>query len=115
MNRLTKGAALFGRIAIGSGGLKLGSGATLKAINYGTLSAVHGTVLPGGIGTITTAFAGLAAADMVLANPLAPTAGLVLNNVKPAAGTLTAYLTNPTSGTVQPGTFTMTYAQFDLT
>jgi hypothetical protein len=113
MNRLTKGKGLFGVLATTQ--LQIGSGATMRGVNYGTLNAVHGTILPGGIGTVNTALAGVAATDIVTPNILTPTAGLVLTGVKPGAGTLTAYLTNPTSGTVQPGTFSMTYAHLDLT
>ena len=143
-NRFTKGKGLFGTIAVsgatalqaitgttlaltgaltGTSGslsgalqaasLKLG-GATINDVIYGTLNAVHGTILPGGIGTVTTALAGLAAADLVIANVLTPTADLVFSGVKPGAGTLTTYLTNPTSGTVSPGTFALTYGHIDL-
>lgn len=115
MNRMTKGRGLFGRIATNA--LQVGgdASAVLRGVNYGTLNAVHGTILPGGIGTVSTALAGLAATDAVIANVLTPTGGLVFNGVKPIAGTLTTYLSNPTSGTVAPGTFALTYAQFDLT
>lgn len=131
-NRLTKGKGLFGALhvtgathvggtfgATGAAafpaGVTVGAGAVFKGVNFGTLLAVHGTVLPGGIGTVATALANLAAADIVAPNVLTPTAGLVLTGVKPAVGTLTTYLTNPTSGTISPGTFSMTYAHFDLT
>lgn len=141
-NRLTKGKGLFGALetsgdvtiggaahiggtlgvvgAVGiTGALTAASiglgGATLKDVTFGTLSVVHGTILPGGIGTVAQAFAGLAAADIVAANVLTPTADLIFGGVKPAAGTISTYLTNPTAGTVSPGTFTLTYAHFDLT
>ena len=114
-NRFTKGKGLFGTIAVGSGGLKVGAGATIKAINYGTLLAVHGTILPARMGTVTTALAGLAAADIVVADVLTPTAGLGFCGVAPAAGTLSTYLVNPTAGTIGPGTFSLTYAHIDLT
>ncbi len=117
MNRFTKGAALIGRMVVGNGGLRVGpsTAANLKAINYGTLSIVHGTILPAAIGTVSVALAGLAAADIVQANPVALTAGVVYGGVTPVAGTLKTYVLNPSAGTIAPGTFSLTYAQFDLT
>lgn len=108
-NRLTKGKGLFGA-------LQLGGGAVVKAINYGTLSVVHGTVLPNRMGTVTMALSGLAAADALLMNPPAsPTEGLGFAGAAPAAGTVSVFLVNPTPGTIQPGTIAFTYAHFDLT
>lgn len=108
-NRLTKGKGLFGA-------LQLGGGAVVKAINYGTLSVVHGTVLPNRMGTVTMALSGLAAADIIDLNlPASPTAGLGFAGAAPAAGTVSIFLVNPTAGTVSPGTIPFTYAHFDLT
>lgn len=115
-NRLTKGKGLFGAIVVGEGGIKLGTGANLKAINYGTLSVVHGTVLPNRMGTVTMALSGLAAADILDLNPpAAPTGGLGFAGAAPAAGTVSVFLVNPTAGTISPGTIAFTYAHFDLT
>ena len=114
-NRFTKGKGLFGMIAVGSGGLTLGTSATVKAINYGTLSVIHGTILPSRMGTVATALSGLAAADIVVGDPVTLTTGIGLAGVSPGAGTLTTFLVNPTTGTIAPGTFALTYAQFDLT
>lgn len=122
-NRLTKGKGLFGAIAATTqtvsglltvGSLNLGTD-TLKDIVHGTANVVHGTILPGGIGTIAQALAGLAAGDGLLVNPGALTGGLVWGHATPGAGTMTSYLTNPTSGTVSPGTFSVTYTVFDFT
>lgn len=108
-NRLTKGKALFAS-------LQLSGGAVVKAINYGTLSVIHGTVLPNRMGTATAALSGLAAADILQMNPpAAPTGGLGYCGANPAAGTATVFLVNPTAGTVAPGTIAFTYAHFDLT
>lgn len=110
------GASVFTGAMTATGGVTPGAGSPLKAINYGTLSVVHGTILPNRMGTVTMAFAGLAAADaVVLHPPAAPTAGLGYGGAAPAAGTVNVFLVNPTAGTVSPGTMAMTYAHFDLT
>lgn len=109
-NRLTKGKGLFGALQVGGGN------ATLKGLSFGTLSVVHGTVLPNRMGTVTMAFSGLAAADgIALMPPAAPTAGLGYCGAAPAAGTINVFLVNPTSGTVSPGTIAFTYVHHDLT
>lgn len=110
-NRFTKGAALVGRLKIGS------SNATMKGVNYGTLSAVYGTILPGRLGTVSVALAGVAVGDVVAAQfgTVSPVAGLGFSGAAPAAGTVHLFFMNPTAGTLAPGTVPMTYAHFDLT
>jgi len=108
-NRLTKGKVLAGAIQIGSGDV-------LKGIVYGTLSVVHGTVLPNRMGTVTQALASLAAADVIVFNPpAAPTGGLGYSGAAPAAGTVSTFWVNPTAGTISPGTIALTYVLVDLT
>lgn len=107
-NRLTKGLGLFGAIQVGSG-------ARFGGFSYGTLSVVHGTILPNRMGTVTMAMSGLAAADILEMNPpAAPTAGLGFCGAAPAAGTISIFLVNPTAGTVSPGTMAFTYARLSL-
>lgn len=108
-NRLTKGRGLFGSFAVGA------SGANIRAIKSGSLSVVHGTILPGRMGTASVALAGLAVGDNVSLNPGTLTAGLGLCGGQSKAGTLDVYVVNPTSGTVSPGTFSASYVHFDLT
>lgn len=104
-NRITKGKGLFGAIGIGS------SGQMLQGVSYGTLSVVHGTILPNRMGTVSMALSGLAATDILSMNmPAAPTAGLGFAGAAPAAGTVAVFLVNPTAGTVSPGTIAFTYA-----
>lgn len=109
-NRLTKGKGLFGAVQIGAGG------AAIKGWSYGTLSVVHGTVLPTRMGTVSMAFSGLGAADIVnLQMPASPTAGLGYAGHATAAGSIHVFVVNPTSGTVSPGTLLMPYLWHDLT
>lgn len=108
-NRLTKGKIL-------AGALQVGSGETIKGFEYGTLSVVHGTILPNRMGTVTQAFTDLAAADIVSFNlPAAPTGDLGFAGAAPAAGTVSTFWVNPTAGTISPGTIALTYLHFDLT
>lgn len=110
-NRFTKGRGLLGSLKIGSGN------AIFKAVNYGTLSAVYGTILPGQIGTVAAAMSGLAVGDVVSANfgTIAPPNGLGLAGQAPGAGTVRLFFVNATTGTLAPGTVPVTYAHFDLT
>ena len=108
-NRLTKGKIL-------AGALQLGGGSDVKAFNYGTLSVVHGTILPNRMGTVTQELSGLAAADIVAFNlPASPTGGLGYCGAAPAAGTVSTFWVNPTAGTISPGTIAMPYLHVDLT
>lgn len=108
MNRFTKGRGAFGALSIGSGPI-------IRGISYGVLSVVHGTILPGQAGTIAVAVTGMAAADIVMPNPGTLAAGLLFGGVNPIAGTLRVYVGNITTGTIQPGTFGVTYGWLDLT
>lgn len=108
-NRITKGRGIFGSLAIGSGATNI------RGIKSGSLSVIHGTILPNRMGTASVALADLAVGDNVSLNPGTLTAGLGLCGAQPKAGTLDVYLVNPTAGTISPGTFSASYVLYDLT
>lgn len=103
-------------VALQRGKIIFGTGVSLKSLTFGTLSVVHGTILPNRMGTVSTAVTGMAATDMVtMSMPASPTAGVGYGGCAPASGTLHVFLVNPTAGTISPGTLSMPYLWHDLT
>jgi hypothetical protein len=112
-NQITRGTGRFGSVATRS--LVLGA-TTIKDLTYGSLSVVHGTILPNRMGTISVALASVNLGDNAIASVInQPADGLALSGVRPIAGTLQVMVANVTPGTIGPGTFSLGVTIVDLT
>lgn len=108
-NRITRGTALVGALAVGTG-------STVKGIKTGTLSLNPASINNGASGTVTGTITGAAAGDVVIVNPPALTSGLAFAGAAiTAADTVTVYLTNASGAPINEGAGDYTYVWIDLT
>lgn len=108
-NRLTRGTADVGALAIGTS-------TVVKGITYGSASLDPASINGNSTGTVTTTITGAATGDIVIVNPPALTTGLAFAGCAvTSADTLTIYLVNATASPINNAAATFKWAWVDLT
>lgn len=108
-NRVTRGTAIVGALAVGTG-------STVKGIKSGTASVNLPSISGTATGSATFTVTGAAVGDVVVVNPPALTTGLVFGGATvTGADTVTVYATNATGTPINEGAQDFVYAWFDLT
>jgi hypothetical protein len=108
-NRVTRGTAAVGALAVGTG-------TVVKGVKYGTAAVDFASVTNGETGSATFTVTGAATADIVIVNPPALTTGLVFGGASvTAANTVTVYVTNASAAPIDESEVTFKYCWIDLT
>lgn len=108
-NRVTRGTAAVGALAVSTG-------TVVKNIKYGSAAVDLAEIAAGETGSGTITVSGAAAGDIVVVNPPSLTTGLVFGGAAvTAANTVTVYATNATASPINEAEKTFTYVWIDLT
>jgi hypothetical protein len=108
-NRLTRGTAAVGALAVSTG-------TTVKNIKSGTASVDFASITNAETGSATFTVTGAAVGDIVVVNPPALTTGLVFGGATvTAANTVTVYATNASAAPINETAKDFAYVWFDLT
>lgn len=103
-NRVTRGTAAVGALAVGTG-------STIKGIKVGSASVNLPSIATGATGSATFTVTGAAVGDVVIVNPPSLTSGLAYAGaVVSAANTVTVYALNASGGTIDEAAKTFYYA-----
>lgn len=108
-NRLTRGTAAVGALAINTG-------TVVKNIKTGTASVNLPSIAAAETGSATFTVSGAAVGDIVVVNPPSLTTGLVYGGAAvTGANTVTVYATNATANPINEAAKDFTYAWIDVT
>lgn len=108
-NRVTRGTAVVGALAVGTG-------STVKGIKTGTASVNLPNITGNATGSATFTVTGAVAGDVVIVNPPALTTGLVFGGATvTGADTVTVYATNATGSAINENAADFVYVWIDLT
>lgn len=108
-NRVTRGTAVVGALAVGTG-------STIKGIKTGTASVNLPSINGAATGSATFTVTGAAVGDVVVVNPPALTTGLAFSGAAvTGANTVTVYATNATTNPINEDAKDFTFLWVDLT
>lgn len=108
-NRVTRGTAVVGALAVGTG-------STIKGMKTGTASVNLPSIANAESGSATFTVTGAAVGDVVIVNPPSLTTGLAFAGAEvTGANTVTVYATNASAAPINEAAKDFTYLWVDLT